>query len=74
MDNPKRFAKLRGRIVEKIGSQGALCQKLGWHHDKLSRKLNGRTGWTSRDVTAICEILDIPIAEAGEYFFEQKTA
>ena len=70
MDNAKRFAKLRGRIVEKVGSQSELCRRLGWYHDKLSRKLSGRNGWTSRDVVAICEILDIPIAEAGLYFFE----
>lgn len=70
MDNPKRFAKLRGRIVEKVGSQSAMGQKMGWHHDKLNKKLNGHVGWTSRDVVLICEILDIPIAEAGLYFFE----
>ena len=70
MDNPKRFAKLRGRIIEKVGSQRELCKRLGWYHDKLSRKLRGCTGWTSRDVVAICKVLDIPIAEAGLYFFE----
>ena len=34
------YGKLKGRIIEKFGSQKAFAEKLGWSEGKLSKKLN----------------------------------
>lgn len=64
-----KFAKLRGRIKEKYGSQAAFARAMGMNPASLSAKLNNRSGWTWEEVVLACELLDIPLAEAGDYFW-----
>lgn len=68
-----RFAKLRGRIVEKFGSQAAFAAALGWREALLSTKLNGKSGWAFDEVMTACELLEIPLNEAHLYFFCSKS-
>ena len=63
------YAKLRGRIVEKFGSQSAFASKLGWRDALLSAKLNNKSKWEFSDVMKACELLEIPVNEAHVYFF-----
>ena len=64
-----RYAKLRGRIIEKFGSQSAFAAKLGWREALLSAKLNGKSKWEISEVLKVCELLEIPVHEAHLYFF-----
>ena len=64
-----RFSKLRGRIVEKYGTQGAFAAAMGWREALLSAKLNNRSAWTFAEVMKACKLLGIPQHEAHEYFF-----
>lgn len=66
------FRKLRGRIVEILGNQSVLADKLGVTNVSLSRKLNNKSRFSSDDVINISEILGIPNDEIGVYFFNQK--
>ena len=66
------FQKLRGRIVEILGNQNILANKLGVSNVSLSRKLNNKSRFSSDDVINISEILGIPNDEIGVYFFNQK--
>lgn len=64
-----KYAKLRGRIREKFGTEGKLAEALGISSISLSRKLNGGTQFKSEEIKKWCSLLDIPIEEAGLYFF-----
>ncbi len=64
-----RYAKLRGRIVEKFGSQSAFAAAMGWREALLSAKLNGKSKWEFTEVMKVCEMLEIPLDEAHLYFF-----
>ena len=64
-----RFAKLKGRIVEKYGTQGAFSAAMEWREALLSAKLNGKSAWTFDEAMKACKLLDIPLEEAHEYFF-----
>jgi hypothetical protein len=63
------YAKLRGRIVEKFGSQSAFAAAMGWREALLSAKLNNKSKWEVSEVLKVCELLEIPVDEAHLYFF-----
>lgn len=63
------YAKLRGRIVEKYGTQAAFAAALGWREALLSTKLNGKSEWSFAEVMTTCQLLEIPLSEAHLYFF-----
>ena len=63
------YAKLRGRIVEKYGSQSAFAAAMGWREALLSAKLNNKSEWYFAEVMKACELLEIPQSEAHLYFF-----
>lgn len=67
------YAKLRGRIVEKFGTQGAFAEAMGWRDALLSAKLNNKSEWAFSEVMKACELLDIPLSEAHLYFFCAKS-
>lgn len=65
-----KYAKLRGRIKEKYGTENEFAKNgLNISHVSLSRKLNDKTSFSSDDIKTWCRLLDIPIEEAGLYFF-----
>ena len=64
-----RYAKLRGRIVEKFGSQSAFSAAMGWREALVSAKLNGKSKWEVSEVLKVCKLLEIPVDEAHLYFF-----
>ncbi len=67
------YAKLKGRIVEKFGSQSAFAAALGWRDSLLSAKLNNKSEWSFMEVMKACELLDIPLSDAYLYFFCAKS-
>lgn len=66
------YSKLRGRIVEVLGSIGKLAEEMGISIVALSRKLNNKTDFSTCDILLICQILDIPKEEIGSYFYLEK--
>ena len=67
------YAKLRGRIVERFGSQSSFATAMGWREALLSAKLNNKSEWSFPEVMKACELLEIPLAEAHLYFFCAKS-
>lgn len=67
------YAKLRGRIVEKFGSQSAFAEAMGMRKALLSAKLNNKSEWGFHEVMKACELLVIPLSEAHLYFFCDKS-
>ena len=63
------YNKLRGRIVEKYGTQSAFARDIGLSKTSLSKKMTGKTGFSQEDVRLWRDKLDITDSEIGTYFF-----
>jgi transcriptional regulator with XRE-family HTH domain len=64
-----KYAKLRGRIKEKFGTEREFSEALGINQVTLSRKFSGKTQFSSNDIKQMSKLLEIPLEEAGQYFF-----
>lgn len=63
------YNKLRGRIVEKFGSQAKFADKLGISTTSLSKKMQCKTGFSQEDIELWAHLLDIGRTEFSDYFF-----
>ena len=64
-----KYAKLRMRILEKYGTYGKFADVLNKTTVYLSRKLSGKTQFSSNEIKEWCSLLDISIEDVGLYFF-----
>ena len=64
------YKRLRGRIVEKYGSQEKFAKKIGISRVSVSKKLNGVTGFSQNDIEDWALALDIKSPDYPSYFFE----
>ena len=65
------YAKLRGLIREKCGTQRVFARKIGIAPSTVSLKLNGKAPWSMDEVERSCEVLGLSIRKAWIYFFSQ---
>ena len=63
------YDKLRGKIIEKYGSQEKNAEVLGISTNSLSKKMTGKTGFSQKDIVEWTRLLDIDKSEYGQYFF-----
>lgn len=63
------YNKLRGRIVEKYGTQNKFAEALGISSNSLSKKMNCDTQFSQSDVELWCKLLDIPRDEIPSFFY-----
>lgn len=66
---PYNYAKLLGRIVEKVGTQSNFAERMGLSERSISLKLNGKVGWKQSEISKACEVLEIQDADIPAYFF-----
>lgn len=66
---PYDYAKLLGRIVEKVGTQGKFADRMGLSERTISLKLNGKIGWKQNEIAKACEVLAIKDEDIPAYFF-----
>ena len=62
-------SKLLGKIRECGFTQEQLAEAIGISKTTLSAKLKNQFYFTAKEMYAICEVLNIPTSEIGEYFF-----
>lgn len=65
----RTFGRLREEIRKKYGTFDKFAEAMGMDSSTLSKKLNGRVGWTGDEIEKACELLDIPLEKVCEYFF-----
>lgn len=65
------YLKLKGRIIEKYGSQLEFSKAMGISENTLSLKLNNKVRFTSDDIIKIADLLEIDKNDVGLYFFTQ---
>ena len=66
------YSKLKGRIVEKLGTQSKLAELLHISNNALSRKLNNFISFSAEDIMKIISILEIDVNDIGIYFYTLK--
>lgn len=66
------YSKLRGRIVEKYGTLKNFFSKLSISSVQASNKINGKAGFSQKDIIEWSALLDISMSDVGSYFYAQK--
>lgn len=66
------YCKLRGRIIEKFGSQTLFAEALDVSQRTLSLKLNNKIFFSQAEINKTIKLLDIEPIEIDQYFFAQK--
>ncbi len=67
------YNKLRGRIVEKLGTLTKFAEELGISCNSLNQKLSSKVYFKQSEISTSCEILDIPETEIKVYFFSEQS-
>lgn len=65
-------SKLRGRIIEKFGSQNAFAEASHNSISFISQYLNSKTYLDQKTIDKWVQLLDIPENEIDVYFFKKK--
>lgn len=66
------YSKLKGKIIEKFGSQTAFAKEYGISENSFSLKMNNKTAFSVDDIVKICSMLNIARDDVGDYFFTPK--
>ena len=63
------YSKLRGKIVEKFGSQSEFSKAMGCSERTLSLKLTGKRSWKQPEICKALSILGLSDNDVKEFFF-----
>ena len=66
------YSKLRGRIVEKFGTQQEFAKALGVSSRTLSLKMNNRIPFGQGEIDSAITLLDATPQDIKAYFFTKK--
>jgi hypothetical protein len=66
------YSKLRGRIIEKYGTQGLFAKALGVSERTLSLKLNNRIFFSQYEINKALLLLEVNVESVKAYFFNEK--
>ena len=66
------YSMLRGKIVEKYGSQKDFAKAIGLSPHTMSNRLNGKKPFTQPEICKIGEMLGIETEDLWRYFFTAK--
>ena len=66
------YNKLKGRRIEKYGSQGKFAAALGMTENTVSRKMQDKVEFSKDDMVRWAELLDIDSSEFWDYFFADR--
>lgn len=68
------YSKLKGRVIEKLGSLKKYAEMLSLSDTALSNKLKNKTAFSQDEILKSMDkdVLDIPETEVSLYFFTQK--
>lgn len=66
------YSRLRGRIIEKFGSQKFFCEAIHMSPTALTLRLSGKTYFTQGEIARANKLLEIPVGAISEYFFTER--
>ncbi len=65
-----KFDKLVGRIIEKYQTRDNFATKVPMSIPTLINKLNGSVDFKRKEMLRFCELLDIPLEQLVNFFYE----
>lgn len=65
-------SKLRGRMIEKFGSQTGFCEVTKHSTSFVSQYLNGKTDLDQNTIDKWVELLDVAVEDIPAFFFTKK--
>ena len=66
------YSKLRGRIVEKFGSQMSFAKAMNISERTLSLKMSGKRTWKQTEICLAINLLGLSNSDIQNYFFSLK--
>ena len=66
------YSQLRGRIIEKCGTQGEFAKKMNISEHTMTQKLKGRIAFNQREITKAIVILGLSTNDIPSYFFGRE--
>lgn len=63
------YRKLKGKIVEKFGTQSSFAVAMGWSERTISLKMNGIRPWKQSDICKAIKLLELSESDIPTYFF-----
>ena len=63
------YGKLKGRIVEKFGSQKSFAKAINRSTRTISLKLSNKVPFNQEDILIFIEALDLTVSDIPSYFF-----
>lgn len=66
------YSKLRGRIVEKFGSQISFAKAMNISERTLSLKMSGKRTWKQPEICLAINLLGLSNDDIQDYFFSLK--
>lgn len=66
------YSKLKGKIIEKYGTQAAFARGMGISERTLSLKLNNKIYFKQDEITKASSLLNFNSEEICEYFFNRQ--
>lgn len=63
------YSKLRGKIVEKYGSQYNFAKAMNIGNSTLTQKMTNKAEWSQREMTKALSLLEVDSKEVERYFF-----
>ena len=65
----RKYGMLRERIQKVYNTQQEFAKAMGKNTASINAKLNGKTDWTSTEISKACMLLNISMDEMPNYFF-----
>ncbi len=66
------YRKLKGRIVEKFGSQSEFAKALGISENTVSKKMQNKSEFDKDNMVKWARLLEIDTSEFYDYFFSDR--
>ena len=66
------YAKVKGKIKEKFGTQANFANAMNLSSVAVSDKLNNKSSWTQKEIDSACVLLGIEPVDIPTYFFTAK--
>lgn len=69
---PYDYSKLDGLITQKCRTRSAFAKEIGLSEHSVSVKMNGKRGWSQKEISRACEVLGISSEDIPSYFFNLR--
>lgn len=68
----RKFHNLRVRFAEMDMKQSDVAKAAGLAPSTMTSRMQGKQPFTTREISALCKVLEIKPDEIGRYFFEDE--